>query len=727
MSNSLNCFKQYSELAMASYAYFDIQDMVNVFDLKSANVLSRYFNRDKFEEFFDYIYNNFFEDYYHFVVSYNFASDEQKKILNQEINELAEQYDEDEIVDTARLFKYSSFAVSFFKKYKVLYHISNNKTGFSATLFEKIKSEEYSEELKDVADKIISFRGTDDIFNDSMKANYGWIFNKLPIEVYADIIKFIQYCINDNYLAYNDYLAVTGHSLGGALCQLFYATFYKDFQNIKGVYTFNSPGIVGIVNSFKEFIKLDLSLSCNENKKKYENNENYKVIKKSISTFYEQNDNVNIKDESRHLYIHPICPKFSFKTKHIDTLFQYLKNQPNNNSNIYHFRTYSQIDVSNENVSLEHLKRLVYDLQNYKVDKTSIDLVEKLPYIVNIIQNLNEDINGNYIDLNINLLYIGDSEYNIIKDILKIFQTHEIWNQLFNILNRYDINNIDIYDINIDDINKLSNIYDEIISVMKPVEPFLEKNIKYIIDIFSKLMERWKYSHSILGSILVLNFYNYLYLCKSNHINDYTVDDYIKLFNAYTYQTNTHIFSKNYGYYDFSDNSKEYWYVYYKKNFKKSYVYDNYIYGDYLLDHKYNRPIIDIIKYIYLFAQAYSEHEGIEDENLHNCINNIEQILFSEIYDYSNVTIEIINILSKHNIYCKLIYDTERNEYENTNDISSKFIKYYRISFVPMYKNQSMITENTLTHIFGYNLQEMLSGCDDEFIALFPLQTVSIS
>lgn len=79
MSNSLNCFKQYSELAMASYAYFDIQDMVNVFDLKSANVLSRYFNRDKFEEFFDYIYNNFFEDYYHFVVSYNFASDEQKK------------------------------------------------------------------------------------------------------------------------------------------------------------------------------------------------------------------------------------------------------------------------------------------------------------------------------------------------------------------------------------------------------------------------------------------------------------------------------------------------------------------------------------------------------------------------------------------------------------------------------------------------------------------------
>ena len=240
-------------------------------------------------------------------------------------------------------------------------------------------------------------------------------------------------------------------------------------------------------------------------------------------------------------------------------------------------------------------------------------------------------------------------------------------------------------------------------------------------------MERWKYSHSILCSILVLNFYNYLYLCKSNHINDYTVDDYIKLFNAYTYQTNTHIFSKNYGYYDFSDNSKEYWYVYYKKNFKKSYVYDNYIYGDYLLDHKYNRPIIDIIKYIYLFAQAYSEHEGIEDENLHNCINRIEQILFSEIYDYSNVTIEIINILSKHNIYCKLIYDTERNEYENTNDISSKFIKYYRISFVPMYKNQSMITENTLTHIFGYNLQEMLSGCDDEFIALFPLQTVSIS
>ena len=669
MSNSLNCFKQYSELAMASYANFDAKDIEDTIDLPASK--------------------------------------------------------------------------SFFKKYKVLYQDSKVFSGFSATLFEKIESEEYREELKDVADKIISFRGTDDIVNDSMNANYGWILNKLPVMVYNDITKFIQYCINDNYLGYNDNIAVTGHSLGGALSQLFYATFYKDFQNIKGVYTFNSPGIVGIVNSFKEFIKLDLSLSCNENLKKYENNENYKVIKKSISTFYEQNDNVNIKDESRHLYIHPICPEVSFKIKYIDTLFQYLKNQPNNNSNIYHFRTYSQIDVSNENVSLEHLKRLVYDLHNYKVDKTSIDLVEKLPYIVNIIQNLNEDINGYNINLNINVSHIDNleySEYSMLKYLMEVYQKNHIGDKLSSIFIKYNIVNLNIYKILNKDIidlcfDSFTDKYVRTLLVMlykiheaiKPLKSAYEEKQKVYDRAFKSLMERWNYSHSILSSILALNFYNYLYLCKSNHINDYTVDDYIKLFNIYTYQTNTHIFSKNYGHYDFSDNSKEYWYVYYKKNFKKSYVYDNYIYGDYLLDHKYNRPIIDIIKYIYLFAQAYSEHEGIEDENLHNCINSIEQILFSEIYDYSNVTIELINILSKHNIYCKLIYDTERNEYENTNNISSKFIKYYRISFIPVYKNQSMITENTLTHIFGYNLQEMLNGCDDEFIALFPLQTVSIS
>lgn len=91
------------------------------------------------------------------------------------------------------------------------------------------------------------------------------------------------------------------------------------------------------------------------------------------------------------------------------------------------------------------------------------------------------------------------------------------------------------------------------------------------------------------------------------------------------------------------------------------------------------------------------------------------------------MTIEIINILSKHKIYCKLIYDSEKDEYENTNDISSKFIKYFGASFVPVYKNQLMITEATLTQIFGYDLVEMLKGCDDEYIALFPLQTVSIS
>ena len=101
MSNSLNCFKQYSELAMASYANFDSKDIEDTIDLPASK--------------------------------------------------------------------------SFFKKYKVLYQDSKVFSGFSATLFEKIKSEEYSEELKDVADKIISFRGTDNIAHDSYMANIDWM------------------------------------------------------------------------------------------------------------------------------------------------------------------------------------------------------------------------------------------------------------------------------------------------------------------------------------------------------------------------------------------------------------------------------------------------------------------------------------------------------------------------------------------------------------------------
>lgn len=601
MSNSLNCFKQYSELAMASYANFDSKDIEDTIDLPASK--------------------------------------------------------------------------SFFKKYKVLYQDSKVFSGFSATLFEKIKSEEYSEELKDVADKIISFRGTDNIAHDSYMANIDWIFNKLPVVVYTDMIDFITYCIKEHYIEQNDNIAVTGHSLGGALSQLFYATFYNRFKNIQGVYTFNSPGIVGIKEDVKYIFEL-LYL-------KFSNKINYYV--KSIG--------INIKLRWQiELFLYRYID-------YIWSLQHYLSNDFISDK-IYHFHTSNTFVYEKQiiNIDIYLWNKIMYDLKSACEYMTPDELMSHFQYLENVIQNLNDDIEGVNYMLNINMIY-NDTK------------------QTYNIINTN--NSVELFNYNK---NIVSFIIDNIHNVLL-IKDFYNKNK----DAINTVITLGIYAHSIASSILVLNFYNYLYLCKSNHINDYTVDDYIKLFNIYTYQTNTYIFSKNYGYYNFSDNSKEYWHVYYKKNFKKYYVYDNYFYGDYLLDHKYNRPIIDIIKYIYLFAQAYSEHEGIEDENLHNCINRIEQILFSEIYDYSNVTIEIINILSKHNIYCKLIYDTERNEYENTNDISSKFIKYYRISFVPMYKNQSMITENTLTHIFGYNLQEMLSGCDDEFIALFPLQTVSIS
>ena len=691
MSNSLNCFKQYSELAMASYAYFDIQDMVNVFDLKSANVLSRYFNRDKFEEFFDYIYNNFFEDYYHFVVSYNFASDEQKKILNQEINKLVEQYKEHKSIDTTRLFKYSSFAVSFFKKYRVLYHTSNNKTSFSATLFEKIKSEEYSEELKDVADKIISFRGTDQMLYDTLYANVDLILNQLPVVVYTDMIDFITYCIKEHYLDQNDNIAVTGHSLGGALSQLFYATFYKDFQNIQGVYTFNSPGIVEL----KENIEYVL-------------------------------DNINLFSSNQHIYI--------------KKLHMYLSNNFRTDR-VHHFHTGNTFEYEKEIINIDNylLNKFIHDLKLVREDMTPDELMSHFQYLENMIQNLNDDIYGIKYMFNINMTFLNMRNSNSTVNTSSLInlpnyytidnykQNKDYLNLLYSIdrsiefITKYrntrkinklyqnnttNKNNTDIDNVNYCDIGKNLLLINKLI-----------KQNKYALDIVKSL---GKYAHSIISSILVLNFYNYLYLYKSNHLNGYTVYDYIKLFNIYTYQINSRLFSNDkYIVAEFSTD--------YSPSLNRTDTSDSYLYGNYLLDRKYNRPIIDIIKYIYLFAQAYSEHEGIEDENLHNCINSIEQILTSKIYDYSNVTIEIINILSKHNIYCKLIYDTERNEYENMNDISSKFIKYFRISFLPIYENKSMFTENTLTHIFGYNLQEMLNGCDDEFIALFPLQTVSIS
>lgn len=629
MNNTLNCFKQYSELAMASYADFNAKDIIDTIDLPASK--------------------------------------------------------------------------SFFKKYKVLYHISNIKTGFSATLFEKLTSEEYSEELKDVADKIISFRGTDNIPNDTIYANYGWIINILPIEVYINIIEFIQDCIKQNQLSYNDKIAVTGHSLGGALSQLFYATFYNDFQNIQGVYTFNSPGIVGIKGNVENLF-LYLKNNIDEKYKSMLVPKNLELMLQGANSLSQYID-------------------------YLQNLRHYLSNNFSSYK-VYHFHTGNMFEYEKEviDINLDLLYKFSHDLNSIHEEMTPDELISKFPYIVNIIQNLNEDIIGNNINLNINILHINNSEKNALKHLIKVFQKHHLGNKLLNIFTKNDrkLINRDIFDNlgskNFDLYDEVYGLYDKAVvvhDITQLVYIYNEKADDYN-RIFNSLIERWQYSHSIISSILVLNFYNYLHLCILNHINGYTFEDYIKLFNLYTYQINNRIFSNDKFYFTYFSTELN-------ASLDKKCTSNSYMYGDYLLDYKYNRPIIDIIKYIYIFTLAYSEHEGIEDENLHNCIECINNILTSEIYDYGNMTIEIINILSKHKIYCKLIYDSEKDEYENTNDISSKFIKYFGASFVPVYKNQLMITEATLTQIFGYDLVEMLKGCDDEYIALFPLQTVSIS
>ena len=61
---------------------------------------------------------------------------------------------------------------------------------------------------------------------------------------YFDMLLFYQDCIKQGYITETTPLIVVGHSLGGALAQLFALSFAtaESANIIKGVYTYNAPG-----------------------------------------------------------------------------------------------------------------------------------------------------------------------------------------------------------------------------------------------------------------------------------------------------------------------------------------------------------------------------------------------------------------------------------------------------------------------------------------------------
>ena len=131
----------------------------------------------------------------------------------------------------------------FTNRFRILAHQKNTDSGFSATLFE---------DTEDNKQKIFAIRGTEpsDWEKDIVDADMDLMFYKLPSNQHIDMIKFYAECIADKHITEFTPLVIVGHSLGGCLAQLLTLSLAtsENVNNIKEVYTFNSPAIDGIDN-----------------------------------------------------------------------------------------------------------------------------------------------------------------------------------------------------------------------------------------------------------------------------------------------------------------------------------------------------------------------------------------------------------------------------------------------------------------------------------------------
>ncbi len=134
--------------------------------------------------------------------------------------------------------KLSKRTLDFTNRFRILAHQENTDSGFSATLFE---------DMQDSNQKIFAIRGTEfpsGFFDDVLDADKDLALGKLASNQYIDMIKFYEDCVQKGCITDFTPLTITGHSLGGCLAQLLTLSLATsaNANNVKEVYTFNSPG-----------------------------------------------------------------------------------------------------------------------------------------------------------------------------------------------------------------------------------------------------------------------------------------------------------------------------------------------------------------------------------------------------------------------------------------------------------------------------------------------------
>ncbi|WP_442564448.1 lipase family protein, partial [Helicobacter pullorum] len=144
--------------------------------------------------------------------------------------------------DSDLTYHLSTRTKNFVNRFKLLHHTALesffSQSGFSATLFYDTKATS-----KDV-EYIFVIRGSNDANDIITDLKDIFASKSNPKEQYFDMLLFYQDCIKQGYITETTPLIVVGHSLGGALAQLFALSFAtaESANIIKGVYTYNAPG-----------------------------------------------------------------------------------------------------------------------------------------------------------------------------------------------------------------------------------------------------------------------------------------------------------------------------------------------------------------------------------------------------------------------------------------------------------------------------------------------------
>ena len=129
----------------------------------------------------------------------------------------------------------------FVNRYELVKHIPNQKSGFSSTIFYDTLKSNY----------IIGFRGTEMKINDLLDDAFMAITSRALMQISA--LKSLQSSMHEAINSHSQNLSgldntakdiiLSGHSLGGHLAQI-YAVTFKD-SGVKELYTYNAPGIYG--------------------------------------------------------------------------------------------------------------------------------------------------------------------------------------------------------------------------------------------------------------------------------------------------------------------------------------------------------------------------------------------------------------------------------------------------------------------------------------------------